>query len=219
MSFDYRACFILGTDPIDALRLESTFASFGLAFAGAFTSLIYEAGRVKEVQAPQRDWPAFIANGNEPAPSAFGQVKAEEFRFDFGFVTLPGLLDAPAPFDSLIRAVWLEMSDQNLYDMALDLEDQESNLVRFVVALYSALKARSMALGMETSALQFMQFFGGQLPLAEINERISVAIAPPAESAAAMRQSPWLREIDVGGVHVLTRYLKGLEEYFPRIET
>jgi hypothetical protein len=219
MSFDYRACFILGTDPIDAGRLEGTFASFGLAFAGAFTSLIYDAGRGKEVEAPRRDWAAYTADGNGPAPSAFGQLKAEEFRFDFGFVTLPGLLAAAAPFDGLIRAVWLEMSDQNLYDMALALEVQESSLVKFVVALYSALKARSMALGMETSALQFMQFFSGQLPLAEVNERISVAIAPPAQSAAAMRESPWLREIDLGDVHVLTRYLKGLEEYFPKIGT
>ena len=218
MSFDYRACFILGKDPIDAVHLEGTFASFGLAFTGAFSSLTYDAGRVKEVEGPTRDWPAFIANGNGPAPSAFGQLKAEEFRFDFGFVTLPGLIGAPAPVDGLMRAAWLDISDQGLYDMALALEDQESNVLRFVVALHTALNAVSTALGMETNALQFIQFFSGQLPTAEVDERISIAIAPPAESAAAMKHSRWLREINIDGVLVLTRYLHGLEEYFPKTD-
>jgi hypothetical protein len=75
-----------------------------------------------------------------------------------------------------------------------------------------------MAFGMETSALQFVKFFSGLLPVAEVDQHISTAIAPPPESAAAMRQSPWLREVDVDGVQVLTRYLSGLDEYFPKNE-
>jgi len=66
--------------------------------------------------------------------------------------------------------------------------------------------------------LQFLKFFSGQLPLAEVDLSISTAIALPVESAAAMRQSPWLREVDVEGEQVLTRYLSGLEEYFPKTD-
>jgi hypothetical protein len=220
MSFDYRGCFILGKDPIDPARLESTLTSFGLAFAGAFSSLEYEAGRVREKPAAARDWAAFIADGNGPTPSAFGQLKAEEFRFDFGFgfVSLPGLPGGALPLDNMVRAAWLEISDQKLYDMAFALEDQESNAVKLFAGLHAALNARSMAFGVETSALDFLKFFNGLLPVAEVDQHISTAIAPPAESSAAMRQSPWLREVDVDGVQVLTRYLSGLEEYFPKTD-
>ncbi len=157
-----------------------------------------------------------IADGNGPTPSAFGQLKAEEFRFDFGFISLHGWSGGALPLDSTVRAAWLEISDQKLYDMAFALEDQDSNPVKFFAELHVALNARSMAFGMETSALQFYKFFNGLLPVEEVDQHISTAIAPPAESAAAMRRSPWLREVDVNGVQVLTRYLSGLDEYFPK---
>jgi hypothetical protein len=217
MSFDYRGCFVLDQHPIDALRLEATLASFGLAFAGAFGSLEYNKGRIIEKPGGSRDFAAFVADGNSPAPSACGQLKAEEFGFDFGFVTLPGAPGGILPTGS-VRAAWLEISDQKLYDMAFALEDQESNPVKMFAALHRALTARSMAFGMETSALQFLKFFSGQLSAAEVDKHISSAIAPPPESAAAMRQSRWPREIEVDGVQVLTRYLSGLDEYFPNGE-
>jgi hypothetical protein len=208
MSFDYRGCFLLGEDPIDPARLEATLTSFGLAFAGVFAALEYEAGRLREKAGVERDFAAFVADGNGPSPSAFVRLRAQAFRFDFGFVALPGA-----------RAAWLEISDQQLYNMADALEDQAKNLLQFFAELHAALNARSMAFGMETSALQFLKFFGGQLPLADVDQQISTAIAPPFESAAAMRQSPWLREIDVNGVQVLTRYLTGLEVYYPEAGT
>jgi hypothetical protein len=126
MSFDYHGCFILDKDPINASVLEGTLRSFGLVFAGASRSLVYEGGSTKSHKVPTRDWAAFIADGNGPTPSAFGCVEAKEFRFDFGFVTLPGLLDGPAPLDSLVRAAWLDISDQQLYGMGFALEDHES---------------------------------------------------------------------------------------------
>jgi len=132
---------------------------------------------------------------------------------------LPRLPDGTQPLEDMVRTAWLVISDQKLHDMAFALEDQESNPLKFFAALYGALNARSMAFGMETSALQFLKFFSGQLALAEVDRHIWTAIAPPVESAAAMRQSPWLREVDVDGVQVLTRYLSGLDEYFPKTIT
>lgn len=217
MSFDYRACFILG-NRFDPAALEASLSSFGLAFGGSYTTLSYDQGKTREQRAPARDWVDFVADGNGPTPSAFGQLKAEEFWFDFGFVTLPGMLDQRPPLDGLIRAAWLEISDQKLYDMALTLEDQDKNPLQFFVALFQALNASAMALGKEVTALQLLKFFSGQLPLPEVDEYVSTAIAPPPVSAEAMRQSRWLREVDVNGVHVLTRYLSGLEEYFPKGE-
>jgi hypothetical protein len=216
MSFDYRGCFILDKTPIDPVLLDRTLTSFGLAFGGSFSSLTYEAGRTRQEDAAERDWAAFIADGNGAAPSAFGQLVAEEFRFDFGFVTLPSFLDGRERLEGMVRAAWLEISDQKLYDMALSFDDQDSNPVKLLAGLYTALNARSMAFGMETTAIQFLRFFSGQLPLAEVEANISTAICPTAESGTAMRQSPWLREIDVNGVLVLTRYLSGLDEYFPK---
>lgn len=217
MSFDYHGCFILGKDPISAAVLEGTLRSFGLAFAGASRSLVYEAGSTKTHYVPTRDWAAFISDGNGPTPSAFGYVEAKEFRFDFGFVTLPGLLDGPTPLDGLVRAAWLDISDQQLYSMGFALEDHKSNPLKFFVALHLALNANSMAFGMETNAQQLLKFFSGQLPTPEVHQFISVAIAPPPESAAAMRVAGARREIDVDGVHVFTGYLSGLEEYFPEL--
>ena len=218
VSFDYRACFILG-NAIDSSTLEASLNSFGLAFGGSHATLSYEQGRTREQRAASRDWADFVADGNRPPPSALGKLEPEEFWLHFGFVTLPALRDGRAPIGGLIRAAWLEISDQNLYDMGLSLEDQNTNPLKFLVALFQALNAGAMALGVETSALQFLQFFCGQLPLPEVDAHISTAIAPPAASAEAMRQSRWLREVDVNGVHVLTRYLSGLEEYFPKTDT
>lgn len=213
MSFDYRGCFILG-DAIDASALQASLGSYGLAFAGSHASLVYNQGRTLEEQAPSRDWAAFVADANGPSPSAYGQLQAEEFWFDFGFVGLPGLLGTAA--SGIIRAAWLEISEQKLYDMSLclGLEEPERNPLQFFVSLFKALNAQAMAFGRETTALQFLQFFAGELTLREVDDQISTAIAPPPASAEAMRKSPWLRELDIDGVHVLTRYISGLEEYF-----
>jgi len=86
---------------------------------------------VHEKAAAARDWAAFIADGNGATPSAFGQLEAEEFGFDFGFVSLPGFPGGTLPLEDTVRAAWLVISDRKLYDMAFALEDQESNPVKF----------------------------------------------------------------------------------------
>lgn len=213
MSWEYRACYTLGS--VDASILQATLMSFAIDCSGSSSSLVYEGNRVTEQDGPRLGWADFVADAASARPSAATRFVSEEFWFDFGFVTLPGSLGG-TPGAADIRAAWLEISDGNLDRLAYALDDRGTDVLKLLVALFRALNASSMAMGMEPSAQQFVQLFAGKLPLAEMDEHISLAIAPPATMVTALRSNPRIRELDIDGMPVLARYLVGLDEYFPR---
>ncbi|MEO7036335.1 MAG: hypothetical protein ABI548_20490 [Polyangiaceae bacterium] len=216
MSFDYTACFThLGV--VEASTLQATLASFAIHFCGSYSTLVYNGRWVQEQQGARRDWAGFAADAVSARPSAFAQFKGDGFRFTFGFLTLPPAVGVAGAAE--LRAAWLVISDGDLERMGYALEDQGTDIIKLFVALFRALNAGSMAMGVELSARQFLQFLAGQLPLAEMDERVDLAIAPPAASAAAMRGNPGTRDLNVDGTPVLARYFVGLEPYFPRPTT
>jgi hypothetical protein len=214
LSWDYRACFILG-NAINASAFGALLHSFGLEFNGPSVAYIHENGRVMERQGQPHDLASFVADGSSPRPSAFAQLRSEEFSFDFGFVTLPPLpgMDPTAS----LAAAWLEISNRKLESMGYALEDRGTNLLELLVAFFQTLNARSMAFGREMNAEQFLALFAGQLPLSELDEQVDVAIAVPTVIAQQMLNNPRTREFDIRGTHALARYLVGLEDLFPSL--
>lgn len=212
MSFDYRACFTLG-DKVDAISFRSTLDHFGLRFAGATEGLVYDRGRIASRGGSQLDQLQFIANANLAKPSATARLDGEDFFFELGVLSLSEQTDFSMPSEST-RIGWLEISDQNLQDMAFALEDRNSDSLRLLVGLFKALNANSMAMGVETTALQFMQFFAGALPLPEIDARIWTTIQPPATTLRALLGNPSRRELTIDGTTVITGSFPGAEDYF-----
>lgn len=214
MTWDYRACFVLG-NAINASAFGALLHSFGLEFSGPGVAYLYEDGRVMERRGQSHDLASFVADGSSPRPSAFAQLKSEEFSFDFGFVTLPPL-HGMGPTASL-AAAWLDISNRKLESMGYALEDRGTHLLELLVAIFQALNARSMVFGRELDVQQFLKLFSGQLPLSELDEQVDVAISVPTAIAQQMLSNPRTREFDIRGTHVLARYLVGLEDLFPSL--
>ncbi len=209
MSFDFTACFTLGT--VDPSLLKATLGSFGIQFGGCHSRLVFNGKWVEEQQTEGCSWTAFADNAVSSQPSAFAQFEADEFRFMFGFVTLPTVA-GPSAAD--IRAAWLVISDGDLDRMTYALEDRGTDGLKLFVGIFRALGAKAMAMGVEPSARQFLQFFAGGLPVDQIDALIHLAIAPPAQIANVMRGNPGIRELNLDGRPVLTRNFMGLDDYF-----
>lgn len=213
MSFDFRACFVL-QDAISPSALSGTLDSFGIAFEGSHSGLVHVPGRVRTEPSPPRDWAAFVAEANRPQPSAFARLAAEEFSLEFGFVTLlkaNQFQGEPTPF---LRAAWLEISDGDLVRMGYATEDRGTDSLHLLLALFKALGASSMAMGIETRPEQFLQFFSAELPLGEMDERICTAFEPGPENARQMLTNPARRELELERVRVVTGYFDGIGDYF-----
>src|SRR6478735_1440841 len=212
MSFDHRACFILG-GKVDATSLQSTLANFALTFAGASEGVTIEGGRVVSRGGTQLDLSQYVANANRETPSATARINGDDFFFELVVLALPWGTEPDLP-SAATRVAWLEISDQNLYDMAFALEDRNSASLQLLVGLFQALSASSMAMGVETTAVQFMQFFAGRLALAEMDARIWTTIQPLVPNREALLGNPARREFTVKGVTVVTGKFPGAENYF-----
>jgi hypothetical protein len=203
MSSDLLGCYALDAD-VDAGRLRAFLDGFGLKFSGVSSCFKYDEGFLGEASSPSASWSEFEADMHSASASLIGTFSCVDYRFSLGFW---GTQDGQ-------RYSFFSVSGRQIDKMSSSLEKRGSTFLHFFVGLRSVLNARGMAFGMDIDNASLVAFLRGELPLPEVDQFIVAAAGVPPVCAQMLRSNPRVREIAIGPVTVLSRWLPGLDNYF-----
>lgn len=186
MSSEYLGCFRLVRKTGQAKPLRAVLERIKLNFEACLWQCEVTAdGRIAYEKTTPRDEAAYFDECWEKGVDLSAQFGGEDFHFD---------LDAfhyRAQRHALLR-----MTSGNLTGLMFHLDDQRSDLFRFLVAFESAVGSGGGVIGRDSALVQLLDFLDGKLPMPEIREAVKIA-SQPGELNLPLLRAAGFREREV----------------------